>query len=212
MNLNALACSGEALAHVLRQIQWPKVAAMLGVAAFVALPSVVLICIFAQTRIAFVMSRDRLLPASLSAVHSRFKTPHVMTVVTGLIVALAAALFPVGQLADVANAGTLFAFMMAAIGVMWLRRSQPQRHRPFRTPALGVVGPLAVAGCLYLFYSLGSFTQIVFVTWCGIGAVIYLGYGRARSPLAQPSALADAPPLKRPSAQDMRVRHADAER
>ncbi|MBS0417856.1 MAG: amino acid permease [Proteobacteria bacterium] len=200
-NLNALACSGEALAHVLRQIQWPKIAAMLGVAAFVALPSVVLICIFAQTRIAFVMSRDRLLPASLSSVHPRFKTPHVMTVVTGLIVACAAALFPVGQLADVANAGTLFAFMMAAAGVMWLRRSQPHRHRPFRTPALGVVGPLAIAGCVYLFYSLGAFTQIVFVTWCGVGGVVYLTYGRTRSPLAQPS-----------ECTDMRARHADADR
>lgn len=185
VNLNALACSGEALAHVLRQIHWPKVAALLGVAAFVALPSVILICIFAQTRIAFVMSRDGLLPRCLSNVHVRFRTPYVVTMLTGVIVALAAAFFPVGQLADVANAGTLFAFMMAAVGVMLLRRSQPDRHRPFRTPAVWFVGPLAVAGCLYLFCSLGAFTQFVFVAWAGIGTVVYLAYGRTRSELAQ---------------------------
>lgn len=184
-HLNALACSGEALAHVLRQVHWPKAAGLLDIAAFVALPSVVLICIFAQTRIAFVMARDGLLPAVLSAVHRRFKTPHAVTVCTGLIVAVAAAIFPVGQLADVANAGTLFAFTAAAAGVMWLRRAQPQRRRPFRTPALWAVGPLAVAGCLYLFCSLATFTRLVFLAWCGIGAVVYFVYGRANSYLAR---------------------------
>lgn len=100
------------------------------------MPSVILICIFAQTRITFVMSRDGLLPETLTAVHVRYRTPHVVTLLTGSVVALAAAVFPVGELADVANADTLFAFLFAVCAVLKLRRAQPHRHRPFRTPGI----------------------------------------------------------------------------
>lgn len=185
---DALACSGEALAHVLRMIHWPKVAGLLGVAAFLALPSVILICIFALTRVAFVMSRDGLLPGALSRVHPRFRTPHVMTLITGLLAAVAALLFPVGELADVANAAALFMFAMAAAGVIWLRKAQPARRRPFRAPMLILTGPLAVAGCVYLFISLSAFTQIMFLVWCAIGLLVYRIYGYSHSEMARPGA------------------------
>ena len=180
----ALACSGEALAHVLRQVGWTKIAALIGVAAFVALPSVILMMIFGQTRIFFVMSRDGLLPDALSKIHPRFRTPYVVTLITGLGVTVAAAFFPVGKLADVSNAGTLFAFLTVAGGVMLLRLRQPARPRPFRTPAVWLVGPLAMFGCVYLFFSLGVFTQLVFCGWTVIGLGLYLCYGRSRSQMA----------------------------
>ena len=124
-------------------------------AAIIALPSVVLMMIFGQTRILFTMSRDGLLPEVLSRVHPRFHTPHVVTWITGIAVSLFAAMFPVDMLADISNAGTLFAFFMVAMGVMILRRTEPDRPRPFRTPLVWIVGPLAMAGCVLLFFSLG---------------------------------------------------------
>src|SRR3546814_10745311 len=104
---DALVCSNEALAHVLRVIGFSGVGNMLGIAAFLALPSVILVLLFGQTRVFFVMSRDGPLPDVLSRVHPKFRTPHIVTAITGCAVAVAAAFFPVGQLADISNAGTL---------------------------------------------------------------------------------------------------------
>ena len=140
-----LVCSNEALAHVLRTIGFGTIGNMLGYAAFIALPSVILILLFGQTRIFFVMSRDGLLPEFLSKVHPKWKTPHVVTAITGVSVAFAAAFLPVGQLADIANAGTLYAFMMVAIAVWLLRKREPNRERSFRVPALWLVAPLTIA-------------------------------------------------------------------
>ena len=184
VHANDLVCSGEALAHVLRQIGFARIAALIGAAAFVALPSVILMCLFAQTRVFFVMSRDGLLPPAASRVHSRFRTPHVASAITGSLVAVGAAFFPVGKLADLANAGTLFAFFMVAGGVLLLRRTQPERRRPFRVPMVWIVGPFAMAGCGYLLYSLGSFTQLAFAGWSVAGLVVYYFYGFRRSHLA----------------------------
>jgi APA family basic amino acid/polyamine antiporter len=181
----ALVCSDEALAHVLRQIGFSGIGNMLGIAAFLALPSVILVLIFAQTRIFFVMSRDGLLPERLSAVHPRFKTPHVVTIITGLAVAIGAAFFPVGQLADISNAGTLYAFAMVAIAVMLLRRTDPHRKRPFRVPGLGIVGSLTVIGCVFLFVNLPISAMLFLPIWTVIGVVIYFVYSRSRSHLGR---------------------------
>src|SRR3546814_4336314 len=89
--------------------------------------------LFGQTRIFFVMARHGLLPEKLASIHPRWKTPHVVTAITGFFVALTAAFLPVGTLADISNSGTLFAFFMVALSVMILRRTDPTRHRPFRT-------------------------------------------------------------------------------
>src|SRR6201996_5561921 len=116
-----LVCSKEALAYVLRETGHPFFGNVLALAATIALPSVVLLMMYGQTRIFFVMARDGLLPKGLSAVHPKFKTPWVITLVTGVVVALFAAFLPVGQLADYSNAGTLFAFAAVSVGVMVLR-------------------------------------------------------------------------------------------
>lgn len=180
-----LVCSDEALAHVLREIGFSSIGNMLGIAAFLALPSVILVLIFAQTRIFFVMSRDGLLPERLSAVHPKWKTPHVVTLMTGLVVAVGAAFFPVGMLADYANAGTLYAFFMVAVTVMVLRKKDPQRHRPFRMAGVWIVAPLTLVGCLWLYLNLPWQAIAVLPVWGLLGIVIYLGYSRSRSHLGQ---------------------------
>lgn len=182
---DALVCSGEALAHVLRTIGWSGIGNLLGIAAFVALPSVILILMFGQTRIFFVMSRDGLLPERLSTVHPKWKTPHIVTAMTGVGVAFAAAFLPVGQLADIANAGTLYAFAMVAVAVMILRRTAASHPRSFRTPALWLVGPLTIVGCVFLFFNLPSAAMLVLPVWGAIGLVIYFGYSRRNSHLGR---------------------------
>jgi APA family basic amino acid/polyamine antiporter len=193
-----LVCSREALAHVLRSIGYERIGDLLGVAAFVALPSVVLMMMFGQTRVFFVMARDGLLPEPLARVHPKFRTPHVVTAFTGIVVILAAAFLPVGRLADYSNSGTLFAFAMVALAVLVLRRKDPNRHRPFRTPAVFVMAPLAIIGCIGLYLFLPLIAQMVLIVWGGIGLLIYFGYARSRSHVGRgiievPELAAEAP-------------------
>ncbi|HEX8383103.1 MAG TPA: amino acid permease [Sphingomonas sp.] len=177
----ALVCSREALAHVLRTIGFSTIGNMLGIAAFVALPSVILVLMFGQTRIFFVMSRDGLLPEALSRVHPKWKTPYIVTMLTGAAVASAAAFLPVGQLADIANAGTLYAFMMVAIAVLVLRRTDPNRVRSFRTPLVWLIAPATIAGCLFLFFNLPTAAMLVLPIWGGVGLIVYFLYSRRMS-------------------------------
>lgn len=180
----ALVCSKEPLAHVLRLLGFASLGNAIGLAAALALPSVILMMIYGQTRIFFVMSRDGLLPEKLSKIHPTFHTPHVITLMTGVFVSLFAAMFPVGILADISNSGTLFAFIMVAIGVMILRVQQPDRPRPFKTPMVWVIGPAAVAGCLLLFLNLSLYTLGMFFGWSALGLVVYFAYGHRHSHLA----------------------------
>jgi APA family basic amino acid/polyamine antiporter len=138
---------------------------------------------FGQTRVFFVMSRDGLLPEAFSRIHPRYNTPHVITIVTGVAVALFAAFFPVGQLANISNSGTLFAFAAVSIAVFILRRTDPDRNRPFKTPMIAVIAPISVIGCVYLFFSLDEKSKMLFVLWATIGLVVYFAYGRRRSHL-----------------------------
>jgi len=179
--LEPLVCSKEALVHVLDTINWPFIGRLVGLAAVLALPSVVLMMMFGQTRVFFTMARDGLLPEKLASVHPKFKTPHVVTIVTGIAAAIAAAILPVGKLADYSNAGTLFAFLMVAISVMVLRRTDPNRVRPFRTPGVWIVAPLAIIGCVVLYLSLPLTAKLVLPGWGAIGLVIYFTYSRSRS-------------------------------
>ena len=180
----ALVCSKEPLAHVLRLLDHPMLGNWIGIAAILALPSVILMMMFGQTRIFFTMSRDGLLPDVLSRVHPRFHTPHVITMLTGAVVAVCSALFPVGKLADTSNSGTLLAFAMVSIGVLILRKQQPNRPRSFRTPMAWIVCPLAVIGCVLLFVNLSMTAKVVFVVWAAIGLIVYRLYGYRRSQLA----------------------------
>ncbi len=180
----ALSQSKEPLAFVLKELGYPGIGNAIGIAAILALPSVVLMMIFGQTRILFTMARDGLMPKAFTKVHEKYSTPYVVTWITGIFVSLFAAMFPVGALADISNSGTLFAFFTVALGVMVLRIKQPNRHRPFKTPFIWVVGPLAMAGCALLFVSLGLFTIKLFFGWFFIGLAVYFLYSRKRSHLA----------------------------
>ncbi len=177
----AVVCSKEALAWTLREIGWPQIGNLIGLAAGLALPSVILMMMFGQTRIFFVMSRDGLLPETFSKIHPKYKTPYIITMITGVFVALFAAFFPVGALADISNSGTLFAFAMVSVAVMILRRTDPGRRRPFRTPLINIVAPISILGCLYLFFSLSVYTLSLFVIWAVLGLVVYFTYSRKRS-------------------------------
>ena len=176
-----IVCSKEALAETLRRINFPAVGNLVGLAATLALPSVILMMIFGQTRIFFVMARDGLLPEKLADVHPKFHTPWKMTIFTGICVAVAGAFFPVGQLADISNSGTLFAFFMVAIAVMILRRSDPGRYRPFRTPLVWIIAPIAAIGCLGLYLNLPFIAKMVLPVWGAIGLLIYFLYSRGHS-------------------------------
>jgi APA family basic amino acid/polyamine antiporter len=134
------------------------------------------------------MSRDGLLPEVFSRVHRRFQTPHIITAVTGFVVAIVAGLFSVAEIAELSNTGTLFAFVAVSLAVVVLRRTQPERPRPFRCPAVNIVGPLAILGCLYLFISLPGLAQARFWVWTALGVIVYYLYGYRRSPLSKPIA------------------------
>lgn len=201
--IEPLVCSKEALVHVLQIINWPAIGRLVGLAAVIALPSVVLMMMFGQTRVFFTMARDGLLPEKLASVHPRYKTPHVVTIVTGIAAAAAAAVLPVGRLADYSNSGTLFAFFMVAVSVMVLRVKDPNRKRPFRTPFVWVIAPLAMIGCLGLYLSLPLTAILVLPGWGIVGLVIYFFYSRKRSHVGQGISEvheldSDAPPMPVP--------------
>jgi APA family basic amino acid/polyamine antiporter len=172
--------SPEPLALILREIGQPLAAKYLAVSAVVALPTVILAFFYGQSRIFFVMARDGLLPPSLARVSGR-GSPVRITFFTAIIVAVLAGLIPLSELAALANAGTLTAFMAVSACMLVMRRRAPDIERKFRTPAAWLVGTVAILGCAYLFYSLPRTTQIYFVCAHVVGMLIYLGYGSHRS-------------------------------
>ncbi|WP_407700558.1 amino acid permease [Steroidobacter gossypii] len=174
VNHTELAASAEPLAYVLRTLNHPFAAWAIGLAALIALPSVILVMMYGQSRIFFVMARDGLLPRRLSAVSSRTGTPVLITAVTGVFVAAAAGLFRLDEIAELANAGTLLAFVTTAASMMVLRRTAPELPRVFRCPAPMLIGTLAILGCAYLFFSLPALTIQRFLLWNAIGFAIYL--------------------------------------
>lgn len=175
--------SAEPLALILRELGQGQAARLIGAAAVVALPTVLLAFLYGQSRIFFVMSRDGLLPRGLSKVSARTGTPVAMTAVTALLVAVLAGVARLDEIAALANAGTLAAFTAVALCMLVLRLRDPDRPRRFRAPLAWIVGPVAIAGCLYLFASLPATTQRWFVLWNALGLVAYLIYGRRHSRL-----------------------------
>jgi hypothetical protein len=171
-------------AMILRTLQHPFAATVIATAAVIALPTVIMAFMYGQSRIFFVMARDGLLPRSLAKVSKRSGSPVTMTVVTGVIVAIIAGFLPLKSIAELANAGTLCAFVAVAACMMILRKRDPDRPRVFRTPWPWVVGPLAIVGCLYLFLSLPGATIARFFIWNGLGLLAYVFYGRHRAALA----------------------------
>ncbi|WP_129776955.1 amino acid permease [Peristeroidobacter soli] len=181
----ALAASGEPLAMVLRNLNYPGAAKFIGFAAIVALPTVIMAFMYGQSRIFFVMARDGLLPRRLSVVSESSGTPALMTMITGVIVAVIAGFLPLQRIAEVANAGTLVAFIAVAVCMLVLRNQAPNAPRPFRTPAATLIAWAAILGCAYLFVSLPGVTKLTFVVWNAIGIVVYFVYARYQSALAR---------------------------
>ncbi|KAJ8137406.1 hypothetical protein OY671_009381, partial [Metschnikowia pulcherrima] len=177
----AVVCSKEASAWTSREIGWPQIGNSIGLAAGLASPSVISMMMFGQTRIFFVMSRDGSLPAAFSKIHPKFNTPHVITISTGVFVALFSAFFPVGSSANISNSGTSFAFAAVSVAVSISRRTEPSRHRPFRTPAIMITAPSSFSGCLYSFYKSDVKSQMSFVVWAAVGSSVYFAYSRSRS-------------------------------
>ena len=172
------------LALILREIGQGWAAKLLGVSAVVALPTVILAFFFGQSRIFFTMARDGLLPAGLAKVSGR-GTPVRITIFTALIVAVIAGLFPLAEIAALANAGTLAAFIAVSAAMLTMRRREPNLPRKFTTPWPWLVGVFAILGCLYLFYSLPVRTQSYFLIWNAIGLLIYWVYGAPRAEAAR---------------------------
>ena len=180
LSYTAFAGSPEPLALILREIGQPGFATFLAISAVVALPTVLLGFLFGQSRIFFVMARDGLLPASLARVSAR-GTPARITWLTAVLVAVIAGLMPIDAIAALANAGTLAAFVAVCACMLVMRRRAPDMARTFRTPLAPLVGAVGITGCLYLFWSLPSQTQLYFLVWNVVGLLVYFAYARPRA-------------------------------
>ena len=159
-------------------------ASLVSLGALAGLTTVILVLMMGQARVLFAMSRDRLLPEGLAKVHPTFRTPWIISLLTGTVIAVITALVDLDTLADLVNIGTLFAFVLVSIGVVVLRRTRPDLQRAFRTPAVPLIPALAVVACLFLMLNLGTHTWYRFLAWMVIGLVVYFFYGRRRSRLA----------------------------
>jgi APA family basic amino acid/polyamine antiporter len=170
------------MAYALEQVQaarWVRVSVDVG--AVLGLGSVILVMLLGQSRVFYSMSRDGLLGQWAAAVHPRFRTPYLSTIFTGIAVALATGILPLQLLGQLVNIGTLLAFVLVCFGVLVLRRTRPDLHRPFRAPWVPFVPIMGVLTCFGLMATLPGDTWLRLIIWLVIGLVIYFGYGRIHS-------------------------------
>lgn len=175
--------------------QWGWLAKIIKVGAIIGLTSVVLVLMYAQTRIFYTMARDGLLPHVFSRVHPRFKTPAINTVLVGLVTAIAAGFFDINVLGDMTSVGTLAAFAIVCLSVIYLRRAAPQLPRGFSVPFYPVLPVLGILSCLYLITTV-PWNVLQFFVWYMLGAmVLYFAYGMRHSNLQLGEAQDDAPDM-----------------
>ena len=151
--------------------------------AIMGLSSTIIVQMMAQPRIFFAMGKDGLLPSWASTIHPRFRTPYVTTLITGGIVMVASGFTPIGVLGELVSIGTLFAFVIVSLGVIVLRRTRPDLHRPFRTPFVPALPIASAVVSLALMAALPAATWERLIIWMAIGLVIYFAYGRTHSKL-----------------------------
>ncbi|PWJ49299.1 amino acid/polyamine/organocation transporter, APC superfamily [Quadrisphaera granulorum] len=176
---------GAPLATAFTAIGVGWMGSVVAIGACLGLIAVTMILIIGQTRVAFAMARDGLLPRSLARTDPRTGTPVRITVITGAVIAVLAAFVPLSELSLLVNIGTLFAFILVSVGVVVLRRTRPDLRRSFRVPAVGVVATLSVLACSYLMLNLTLETWLRFVVWMALGYVVYFAYARRHSVLAR---------------------------
>ena len=174
---------GNALPAALRRIgiQWGG--ALVATGAIIGMISTLLVTLYGQVRIFMVMARDGLLPAPFAKVHPKHMTPHICTWITGTATALIAGLFPLPMIIDLCNIGTLFAFVLVSVGVIVLRKTEPDVERRFKPPGVPFTPLITVGFCFYLMYSLPLVTWIRFGIWLLAGLAIYFAYGVHHSKL-----------------------------
>jgi APA family basic amino acid/polyamine antiporter len=177
--------TAEPLADAFVALHMPWAAIVVAAGGVIATTSALVPYQAGQPRIFFSMARDGLLPGWAAKIHPRFRTPHVTTIITGIIVAVCSSIANIGELVELTNIGTLFAFILVAAGVVILRYTDPDRPRPFRTPLVPWVPLGAIACCAYLMFELPRITWIRFFLWMLAGLIIYLLYGIRRSRLAK---------------------------
>ena len=177
------------VAEALSLVGYKWGATLVALGAVAGITSVLVVMMLGQIRVFFAMSRDQLLSPGLSKVHPRFGTPHRVTILTGVAVAILASLFRIGDAADMTNIGTFFAFVLVCFGVMLLRYTKPDHPRPFRLPFMPLVPLLGMATCLYLMVGLPELTWKRFVVWTIVGIAVYIGYGIRHSKLAAQNGL-----------------------
>ena len=165
-------------------VTWPATVVAFG--SVIAHTAVLLVFQMGQPRIFFSMARDGLLPPVFAKVHPKFKTPHVTTILTGVVVGAFAAVMSIDEMVDLTNVGTLFAFLLVSIGIIVLRYKDPDRKRPFRVP-LGswLIPSLGVVSYIFLMYYLPPASWWRFVAWLLLGFAVYLSYGYGRSEIGR---------------------------
>ncbi len=164
----------------------PVAVFVVSLGAIVGITSVLLVLLLSQARVLLAMARDGLIPREFfGAVHPRFRTPHKATILTGVVVAVVGALFPLKILADLVNIGTLMAFVIVCAAVMVMRRTNPDVPRPFRTPLVPLVPIVGMASNFLMMLYLGWENWLRLFVWLAVGLAIYFGYGRKRSTLGR---------------------------
>ena len=175
----------DPLARALEIAGFTTVGWIVALGAAVSMSAVLLVFQYGQPRIFFAMARDGLLPKWAARVNPVTRVPSTTTLLTGIVVAVAAAVGDAAETYDLTNIGTLFAFAIVSIGVVVLRVGEPERHRPFRVPLVWVVGPLGALACAFIMAGLPVQAWERFGLWLGLGLIVYLGYGARHSRLRQ---------------------------
>jgi APA family basic amino acid/polyamine antiporter len=193
----------DPLAHALQRAGLTTASWIVALGAVISTSAVLLVFQYGQPRIFYAMARDGLLPRWAAKIHPRRRTPHITTLLTGILVAIGALVGDAGETYDLTNIGTLSAFALVCIGVLVLRITEPDRPRPFRVPFVWVVSLLGAAACVFVMLGLPGSAWRRFAIWLGIGIALYAAYGYRHSTLrrgAAPVPVAPPPPIEKPRA------------